>query len=54
VSIYGRLHWDRPAPTITRGFYCMCMATQDWICVGASASPGEWRHRKCQAISRAL
>lgn len=25
VSIYGRLHWDRPAPTITRGFYCMCM-----------------------------
>lgn len=25
MSIYGRLHWDRPAPTITRGFYCMCM-----------------------------
>lgn len=24
-SIYGRLRWDRPAQTITRGFYSMCM-----------------------------
>lgn len=24
-SIYGRLQWDRPAQTVTRGFYCMCM-----------------------------
>lgn len=24
-SIYGRLRWDSPAQTITRGFYCMCM-----------------------------
>jgi DNA (cytosine-5)-methyltransferase 1 len=24
-SIYGRLAWDRPAQTITRGFYSMCM-----------------------------
>lgn len=24
-SIYGRLRWDQPAQTITRGFYCMCM-----------------------------
>lgn len=21
-SVYGRMHWDRPAPTITRGFAC--------------------------------
>lgn len=24
-SIYGRLRWDRPAQTITTGFYSMCM-----------------------------
>lgn len=24
-SIYGRLSWDEPAQTVTRGFYCMCM-----------------------------
>ncbi|MCF6746612.1 DNA cytosine methyltransferase [Blastococcus sp. KM273128] len=24
-SIYGRLRWDRPSQTITRGFYSMCM-----------------------------
>jgi DNA (cytosine-5)-methyltransferase 1 len=24
-SIYGRLHWDEPAQTITSGFYSMCM-----------------------------
>lgn len=24
-SIYGRLGWDRPAQTLTRGFYSMCM-----------------------------
>lgn len=24
-SIYGRLRWDAPAQTITRGFYSMCM-----------------------------
>jgi DNA (cytosine-5)-methyltransferase 1 len=24
-SVYGRLHWERPAQTITSGFYCMCM-----------------------------
>lgn len=24
-SIYGRLHWDQPAQTITTGFYSMCM-----------------------------
>ncbi|MGQ0467106.1 MAG: DNA cytosine methyltransferase [Sporichthyaceae bacterium] len=24
-SIYGRLAWDRPAQTLTRGFYSMCM-----------------------------
>lgn len=24
-SIYGRLSWDKPAQTMTRGFYCMCM-----------------------------
>lgn len=24
-SIYGRLDWDRPAQTLTRGFYSMCM-----------------------------
>lgn len=25
TSMYGRLHWDRPAPTITGGFYSMGM-----------------------------
>jgi DNA (cytosine-5)-methyltransferase 1 len=25
TSVYGRLHWDRPAPTITGGFYSMGM-----------------------------
>jgi DNA (cytosine-5)-methyltransferase 1 len=24
-TVYGRLRWDRPAQTITSGFYCMCM-----------------------------
>ncbi len=24
-SIYGRLRWEMPAQTVTRGFYCMCM-----------------------------
>lgn len=24
-SVYGRLRWDKPAQTITGGFYCMCM-----------------------------
>ncbi len=24
-TVYGRLHWDRLAQTITSGFYCMCM-----------------------------
>jgi DNA (cytosine-5)-methyltransferase 1 len=24
-SVYGRLSWDKPAQTITTGFYCMCM-----------------------------
>jgi DNA (cytosine-5)-methyltransferase 1 len=24
-SVYGKLRWDRPAQTITRGFYSMCM-----------------------------
>lgn len=24
-SIYGRLAWDRPAQTVTTGFYSMCM-----------------------------
>jgi DNA (cytosine-5)-methyltransferase 1 len=24
-TVYGRLHWDKPAQTITSGFYCMCM-----------------------------
>jgi DNA (cytosine-5)-methyltransferase 1 len=24
-SIYGRMHWDEPAQTITTGFYSMCM-----------------------------
>lgn len=25
VSIYGRMNWDLPAQTLTRGFYSMCM-----------------------------
>lgn len=25
TSIYGRLRWDRPAQTVTTGFYSMCM-----------------------------
>ena len=25
VSVYGRLRWDQPAPTLTGGFYSMCM-----------------------------
>lgn len=25
TSVYGRLHWDRPSPTITGGFYSMGM-----------------------------
>lgn len=24
-SVYGRLHWDKPAQTITRGFFSVCM-----------------------------
>lgn len=24
-TVYGRLRWDKPAQTITSGFYCMCM-----------------------------
>jgi DNA (cytosine-5)-methyltransferase 1 len=24
-SIYGRMHWDKPAQTVTTGFYSMCM-----------------------------
>jgi DNA (cytosine-5)-methyltransferase 1 len=24
-SVYGRLHWDKPAQTVTRGFYSVCM-----------------------------
>jgi DNA (cytosine-5)-methyltransferase 1 len=24
-SIYGRMHWDEPAQTVTTGFYSMCM-----------------------------
>ena len=24
-SVYGRMHWDRPAQTVTSGFYSMCM-----------------------------
>ena len=25
MSVYGRLSWDKPAQTVTRGFYSMCM-----------------------------
>lgn len=25
TSVYGRLSWDKPAQTLTRGFYSMCM-----------------------------